>query len=148
IAFAQSYLKTPETSVSLDGTVSKQSSLQVRVDSHELNELETIAAAFQAAGSKPMDLHGQATLTATVRGSTASPQIQGQLTAANLRVRGTAWKSLRTQLAANPNAFHLDGGELIPATRGRITFQLSSALQQWVFTNSSVFQVRLNASQL
>ena len=148
VSFAQSYVRTPQTSLSLDGTVSKQSSLQVRVDSHELNELETLAAAFQATGSKPMDLHGQATLTATVSGSASSPQIQGQLTATNLKVRGTAWRLLRTQISANPNAVHLDGGELIPATRGRINFRLGSALHQWAFTDSSAFQVRLTASQL
>jgi len=148
LSFTQSFLRTPQTSVSLDGTVSKQSALQVRVESQELNELETLAATFQAPGSKPTDLHGQATLTATVRGSTSSPQIQAQVIATNLRVRGTAWKLLRTQIAANPNAVHLDGGELIPATRGRINFQVSSALQQWALTNSSAFQVRLNASQL
>jgi translocation and assembly module TamB len=50
VSFAQSYLRTPQTSVSLDGTVSKQSALQVRVESQELNELETLAAAFQASG--------------------------------------------------------------------------------------------------
>ena len=148
VSFAQSYLRTPQTSVSLDGTVSKQSALQVRVVTQELNELETLAASFQAKGSKPMDLHGQATLNATVRGSTASPQIQGQLAATNLRVRGTSWKLLRTQISANPNAVHLDGGELIPATRGQIKFQLGSALQQWAFTNASAFQVRLNATAL
>jgi translocation and assembly module TamB len=118
------------------------------VESHELNELETLAASFQASGSKPMDLHGQATLTATVSGSTASPQIQGQLTATNLRLRGTAWKSLRTGIAANPNAVRLNGGELVPATTGRINFQLGSALQEWAFTQSSAFQVRLNVSGL
>ena len=148
VSFTQSYLRTPQTSVSLDGTVSKQSALQVRVESQELNELETLAAAFQAAGAKPMDLHGQATLNATVRGSTASPQIQGQLAATNLRVRGTSWKLLRTQISADPSGVHLDSGELIPASQGQIKFQIGSALQQWSFTNASAFQVRLNASGL
>jgi translocation and assembly module TamB len=55
---------------------------------------------------------------------------------------------LRTQISANPNAVHLDGGELIPATRGQIKFQVGSGLQQWAFTNTSAFQVRVNASSL
>jgi translocation and assembly module TamB len=148
LSFAQSSLRTPQTSLSVDGTVSKRSTLNVRLESRELNELESLAAAFQSPSPKPMNLHGQATLTATVSGSTSNPQIQGQLTASNIAVRGTSWKLLRTRISASPSAVRLDNGELTPTSKGRITFQLGSDLQQWAFTPSSSFQVRLNASGL
>ncbi len=148
ISFTQSYLRTSQTSITLDGTVSKKSSLNVRADSRELNELETIVSGFQAPGSRPMDLHGQATLTGTVTGSTNNPKIQGQLNATNLKVRGSSWKLLRTQISANPSAFRLDNGELDPTSRGRITFQIGSQLQQWSLSKSSPFELRLSGSGL
>src|SRR6185312_15079092 len=39
-------------------------------------------------------------------------------------------------------------GELDPADRGRITFNLAAGLQKWAFTNTSPVQVSLNANSL
>ncbi len=148
LSFTQSYLRTPQTTVSINGTVSQQSSLQVRADTRELHELEVLASGFQAPGSKPLDLHGQATVAATVAGSTKNPQIQGQLTATNLKVHGAAWKSVSSRFAANQSSVRIANGELIPANKGRISFGLSSGLQHWSPTKTSPFAVRMTASGL
>ena len=148
VSLTQSYLRTPQTSITLNGTVSDNSALQVRMDSNDLHELESIASAVRAPDSAPIGLYGRAALTATVSGSTQRPQITGQLAAEDLRVRGSSWKLLRTNLAANPSQVRLENGELDSATRGRVTFKLITALQQWSFTNSNPFQVQLAASQI
>ena len=98
LSFDQSYVKTSQTSVTLNGTISDHAALQARVNSNDLHELETIAAAFQAPGSEPLGLYGHATLTATVSGSTRSPQVAGQVRADNLKLRGSEWK-LRAQIS-------------------------------------------------
>ena len=47
VAFNQSYLKTPQTSLTLNGAVSDRSSLNVGLQANNLHELETIADIFR-----------------------------------------------------------------------------------------------------
>ena len=148
VSFQQSSIKTPQTTLSFDGAVSNHSALQVRLDSNELNELEELANAFRAPGSARFGLYGRANLTTTVGGSLSNPQIRGQLTSNDLRVRDTSWKLLRAQIAASPSSVRVDQGELLPAGKGRITFQMRVDLKQWALTDSSQFQTQLNASDL
>ncbi len=103
LSFDQSYIKTSQTSVTLNGTISDHAALQASVNSNDLHELETIAAAFQAPGSEPFGLYGHATATATVSGSTRSPRVAGQLRADNLKLRGSEWKLLRANFTASPS---------------------------------------------
>src|SRR5262249_1843818 len=46
VSFAQSYIRTPQTTINLNGTVSKSASLQVQIQSNDLGEVETVANAF------------------------------------------------------------------------------------------------------
>jgi translocation and assembly module TamB len=148
LTFGQSYLRTPQTSISLEGTVSSRSSLRIVVDARELHELEGLAEAFRSSQSAPLGVYGSATMAATVSGSTRNPLVGGQLTVSNLRLRGTSWKLLRTQFSASPSLLRVDGGQLVSAGKGRITFQLGTDLNRWAFTNASQFQVRAAASDL
>ena len=134
LSFDQSYIKTSQTSVTLNGTISDHAALQTSVNSNDLHELETIVAAFQAPGSEPLGIYGHATLTATVSGSTRSPQVAGQVTADNLKLRGSEWKLVRANFTANPSQVRVDNGEMDSASRGRVTFKLATALQQWSLT--------------
>ena len=148
LSFDQSYIKTSQTSVTLNGTISDHAALQARVNSNDLHELETITAAFRAPGSESLGLYGHATLTATVSGSTRSPQVAGEITADNLKLRGSEWKLLRANFTASPSQIKVDNGEMDSASRGRVIFQLATALQQWSVTKASPFQVQLSASQI
>jgi translocation and assembly module TamB len=148
LAFEQSYVRTPGTSITLNGTTSDNAALQIRANSNDLHEFETIAAGFRAPGAQPIGVYGRASLNATVRGSTRNPQISGQLTAENLRVRGSEWKLLRANVAASPSQIRVENGEIESASRGRVTFKLVTALQQWSPTKSTPFQVQISASQI
>ncbi|MCU1309021.1 MAG: hypothetical protein JWO20_146 [Candidatus Angelobacter sp.] len=152
IALANNYLRTQQTSVTLNGAVSNRTSLQVRVQSNDLHELESVAEIFQTPTpgqpSRPLGLYGTATFTAAVSGSTSAPHLTGQLSAANLRVRGSGIRSLRTNVEASPSALKLGNGELLPANRGKVSFNLSAGLHNWSFSNTSPVDVALNASQL
>ena len=150
ITLANSYLRTPQTSLSLNGTVSHRSSLAVEMRSADLHELETIANAFRSSEppAQMLGLYGTASLVASVRGSASAPQVTGQLNAANLRVRGTTWRLLRTNVSLSPSQAALRNGELEAVPRGRITFNLSAGLKRWSFSETSPLEVGLNASQL
>src|SRR5205085_3208726 len=145
------YLRTPQTSLQLNGTLSKQSALTVRLQANDLHELEAVADSFRTANGQPappLGLYGVANFAGSVTGTTAAPHVTGQLSAANLRVHGSAWKLLRTNVDLSPSSASLQNGELDPADRGRISFNLRAGLQQWSFTQSSPIQLALNATQV
>ena len=73
---------------------------------------------------------------------------QGNSRADNLRVRGSEWKLLRANFTASPSQIRVDNGELDSASRGRVTFKLATALQQWSLPKTTPFQVQLAASQI
>jgi translocation and assembly module TamB len=147
VTLANSYVRMPQTSLNLNGTVSDHSSLEVRLQANDLHQLEAIGAMFQ---TKPaaLGLYGTASFNGTVTGSTSAPRLTGQLHAANLRVRGSSWRLLRTNVDVSPTQSALHNGELDPMQRGRITFNLRAGLQNWSFTDSSPFEVALNVNQL
>lgn len=152
LSLTQSYIGTPETSINLNGTISQQSALQVSMQSNNLHELETLATILRPAGpakpAQPLGVYGTGSFVGAVRGSTSAPRITGQLSASNLRVKGSAWRLVRTNVDASPSGIILQNGELQPADRGRITFSLSAGLRRWAFTPASPFQVTLKSSQV
>ena len=148
VALNQSYVRTQQTSIDLNGTVSTRSALQVRVHANDLHELETIADVFGTKPTQPLDLHGSASFDGSVRGTTKAPQIAGQLNASNLQVRGTAFRVVRTNVQASPSEVSLQNGDVELAKQGKLTFNVQSALQDWSHTPSSPFTINANASQL
>src|SRR4051812_26726064 len=147
VTLTNSYVNLPQTSLNLNGTVSERSSLQVQLQANDLHQLEAIAAMFQT-NAQPLGLYGTANFNGAVTGSTSAPHVTGRLTATNLRVKGSAWRVLRTDVDANPSQASLRNGELDPEAKGRITFNLTAGLNQWSFTKNNAFQVALNANQL
>ena len=148
VTFNRSSIRAGQTTIDLNGTLSRTASLQVQVQSNDLGEVESVANAFGAM-PQPLGLGGMATFAGTVRGSTADPQIAGQLSAMSLKVKGTEWRTVRTGVDASPTHVTLRNGDLTPANdRGRITFNVSLGLDRWAFRDTSPFQVDVNASQL
>lgn len=152
IALKQSYIRMPQTSVTMDGRVSDRSQLQVRMQSNNLHELEQLAEDFRqpVPGQPPQtfDLYGTALLTASVTGSTTNPRIDGQLVANNLKIKGSSWKVLRTNIAASPSMASLTNGDLEAVPQGKINFNVQTGLKKWAYTPESPIQVQLSAFQL
>ena len=145
VALHQSYLRTPRNSLALDGTISRLSQLQFRLQARDLHELELLAGNFMPA--QKLDLHGTASLDGSVSGSLDNPQVRAQLTATNLRIKGTSWKRLRTGISASPAQVSLSNGELA-ATQGRINFNVQSELKQWTYSPLNQVTARISASQV
>jgi translocation and assembly module TamB len=148
ITLQQSYVRMPQSTLTMDGTVSQRSSLNLKFQSNNLAELETVADVFRAPPAQPLGLAGTALFQGTVRGSTTAPHLTGQLTASHLRFNGTEWKVLRTDVDVSPSQASLQHADLEPASRGKITFNATTGLRKWAFTDTSPVQVDLDASQL
>ncbi len=152
ITVENSYLRTPQTNLTLNGTVSQRSQLALQLQAQDLREVETIADLFtpQKPGqpATQLGLAGAATFHGVVQGSMKVPHLTGQLTATNLAVEGANVKSIRTNVDVSPSFASLQNAEIEPASRGHITLSASTALSQWSFTNTSQIQARINASQL
>ncbi|HEY6306276.1 MAG TPA: hypothetical protein VI488_07415 [Candidatus Angelobacter sp.] len=117
----QSFIRTAQTSVTLDGSVSEQSQLQVSVRSGNLHEVELLAQNFRIAPSgresmPSLNLYGTASFTGSVSGSSVAPHLKGQLEATDLSVRGTRWKLLRTDIDASPSSLSFSNGSLEAAS--------------------------------
>jgi translocation and assembly module TamB len=148
LSIENSFLRAPQTSLTMNGTVSKNSALQVELQTNQFHTLEDLAMAFRPTDATPIGLYGRASLTAKVQGSTSNPRISAQLAANELRVRGSSWKSLRANLYATPSELRVAQGELEPTGQGRIHFELAASLREWKFEDSSKFRASLNASRV
>jgi translocation and assembly module TamB len=168
-ALSNSYIRTPQTTLHLNGKISDHSQLQVALRSNDLHEVELLSTALSkpAPGQKPqpLGLFGTASMNASVSGTLNAPQITGQMEARNLRVKGSSWKVLRTGFSANPSQASLSNGELeaappergpnrrghdpgAPAGQGRIQFSGQAKLRKWAYTPSSPIAVNISASQI
>jgi translocation and assembly module TamB len=148
LSIENSFLRAPQTSLTMNGTVSKNSALQVQLQTNQLHNLEDLAMAFRPPRAAPIGVYGRASVTARVQGSTKNPWITGQLTANDVRVRGSSWKSLRADLFASPSEVRIEQGELQPTGQGRVHFEFTAGLTQWTFEDSSKFRASLNASRV
>jgi translocation and assembly module TamB len=147
LSLDQSYVHTPQTSITANGTVSRRSVLRVRATSNDLHEVEAVAGIFSKP-SQPLDLHGSAAFNGTVQGSVAALQIAGQLSASNLQIHGTAFRVVRANVEASPSLVKLQNGYLELAQQGHANFNMQTGLQGWSYTPASQFVLNVAASQL
>ena len=152
LQLSKSFVRTPQTELTMNGLVSQRSSLDVRLQADDLREVEALADLFRTPtpgqSLQPLGLAGTASFQGAVQGSTAKPHLSGQFIASNLHVHGTAWKTLRTQVDASPSLASLHHADLELASHGSITFDATAGLSDWSFSKSSPVQIDLDAKQL
>lgn len=127
-------LRSPQTTLDLNGTVSRDSSLSLRAQTSDLREIASLMTLFgaQTAGASLRSLGGRAVFEGSIRGSIASPGLAGRLTAENLEYDGSRWKYLQTSIAASPSHAKLDRLRLQAEDRGTVTANAELGLQRWV----------------
>ena len=151
IKFTNSSLRMPETSLAMNGVLSRRSSLAVHFKSSDLAELEGLADAFRpssSSNSSPLGLAGTVSFEGTISGSTSAPHIAGYLVSSNLQIRGTQWRSLRTNLAASPSQVSFQHGILIPVPQGSIDFSGIVGLHKWSFVKEDPISLDFDARQV
>lgn len=150
LALTNSYLKSSQLNVLLNGTVSRQSSLSVNLQANDLSEVATLLDIFRTpeANAPAFDLRGQATFRGTVQGSTTSPIITGQLSAQNVEYNGTKWKLLTTGLELSESHAGLKNLHLEGTADGQVTGSAAIDLRDWSPSAQSAAQLDLTASDL
>jgi translocation and assembly module TamB len=152
LALDNSYARTPQTNLTMNGVVSSHSSVKLQLQAKDLREWESIAdvlrAAAQGQALQPLGLAGIALFSGTVQGSTAAPHLTGQFTASDLKYEGTAWRIFRTNIDLSPSMASLQQADLESESHGKIAFNASTRLSNWSFTKDSQIQVELTASQM
>ncbi len=149
ITLTESLVRTPKTSIVLNGTVSNLSALAVRVNSSGLHEIEVLASDFNIPSSgQPLGLSGTGSFTGTVTGSEKNPRLAGQLLARNFMVKGSSWRLLRTNVNLSPSSASLSNGELDAQPQGRVAFDLDIGLRHWSYSKASPISARVTASQM
>jgi translocation and assembly module TamB len=58
------------------------------------------------------------------------------------------WPSAKGTVDLTPARLIVTNGEVVPANRGHLTFNLTAALHQWAFSRTNPIQLTLNATQL
>ncbi len=150
LQLTHSYLKTAQTTLMLNGTVGRSSSLAIRLQANNLSALGNVMDALRtpAPNQQPLNLAGTASFVGNVTGSTSAPHLTGQLAALNLRINQSSWKSVRAGVDASPDHATLQNAVMIPATRGRIQVNARAGLTKWKFSKQSPIQAQVQASRI
>lgn len=148
IGLRQSVIHAQATSLKADGTLGRRSNLQLQINAADLSQLESLASTFGVEASNMPPIAGSAILNATVNGSLSKPEISAQLSAQNLNVQGSRWRSVQAKIQASASQASITNATLISAQRGRATFSGHAALNEWRYSETSGIAGSLSAEQL
>jgi translocation and assembly module TamB len=156
-AVTNTFLRTPQTRIEIDGTAGQTLNLNLRAHAADLKELNALAAALQKTGAQPaavttpphsLNLAGAADLQLLVEGSVNEPRIRGELVGRNLQVENTQWRSLGLRLQASKSGISIQNGSLVNASQGYINFSGGSVLSNWHYLPSSPTTVEVSSRDL
>jgi len=153
VTVRQTQLRTPDTLLTVNGTLGDTSNLRIQASTSNLHSLVQLASSLQTASPQkpataPPNIGGAASLNALVQGSLKRPQISGQLSGHDLQIEDTSWKSLQVGLAASPSRVELHDGALVSAVRGNIHFGAAVGLRDWHYQPTSPITVNLAMNQV
>jgi len=152
IALRETTLHTPSTDLVAHGSVGNRSNLEVQARLSDLRELASFASALQGpsqgSASKPLIMSGSAIASARITGSLQKPHITTQLTAQNLLVEGTQWKTLHLAADADPTQVVVRDGVLMGEPQGQVNFSGNVGLRDWSYHSSNPIAVTLSVRQI
>jgi translocation and assembly module TamB len=157
VTSTNTFVRTPQTRVDIDGSAGKKLNLTVQAHAADLREVDSLATAFQNSGAqtsaktappRSLNLAGAADAQVVLEGSMNDPHIRGQVNGRNLQVENTQWRSLQLGLQASKSGVSIRNGSLVNARQGYINFAFSSSLSNWHYLPSSPINVRLTSHAL
>jgi translocation and assembly module TamB len=148
ISLRETTLRIASATLTAQGTISNNSSLQVQVAANDLHQLAAVASSFRSPQTQVPAVSGSAALNAVVSGSMKKPQINAQLSAQNLQVEGSQWTTAKLQMRANPSEFAVQSGSLVNAQKGRATFSANVALRNWSYEDTNRIEAHLDVQQI
>ncbi|MGA2075408.1 MAG: translocation/assembly module TamB domain-containing protein [Terriglobia bacterium] len=158
LTLRQSSLHTPHTTVNLNGSVSKNSSLGIQVNANDLSEIDRLILTFRNStpskstpSSQPpqlLGLGGSASFVGQAQGSLAQMRLTGSLSGANLRYQGTTLPALHANVELSPTGAALHQGQVQIGVHGRAQLDASVGLRNWACTPQSPINARLTANNV
>jgi translocation and assembly module TamB len=155
-ALHNTYLRTPHSTLNLNGTLGERHDLEIQAHSDDLREVDLLArilesrtpAPSQASAStprEPLGLAGSAAFNGDVKGWVTDAQLTGELTAANLKYADVSVRSLRAAVSLSPSGLALHQGELQSGTKGHAGFDIEAGLNHWSYSPQNPINIRLTA---
>ncbi|MGA7219709.1 MAG: translocation/assembly module TamB domain-containing protein [Candidatus Sulfotelmatobacter sp.] len=148
LTLRQSTLRIPSATITADGELSDRSNLRVQASASNLHQLESVVSVFSASGSQLPVVSGSANFNATLHGKMAKPQIVGQLSAQNLEVEGSQWRTVQANFEASPSRVAITNGSLVSDQRGRASFGGNVALNDWSYRPANALKANLSVQHL
>ena len=148
IAFRQTTLHIPSTTLAVAGEVSNHSNLQIQAKTDDLAQLVALVSGLRSGQSVAMAISGAAELNALVQGSAHKPRLTGQLSAHGLKVQGSQWTSAKMMVQASPSQIVLQNGSLVNAQQGKATFSANVGLRNWSYLPSDPVAVSLSVQEM
>ncbi|MGH9520832.1 MAG: translocation/assembly module TamB domain-containing protein, partial [Terriglobales bacterium] len=128
-----------------------KAALAIEFTAPDLGQLETAANAIAAAAGRALPtlgLGGAASFRGTIAGSLAAPDIVGHAQATGLRVRGTEWHALATDLIISPHEFRATQGQLTAGGTEDIRFDFDAQLAHWNWQPGNPLQAKVAVKNL
>jgi translocation and assembly module TamB len=148
ISLRETTLRIPSATLTAQGTISNNSSLQVQVAANDLHQLAALASSFRSTQTQVPAVSGSAGLNAVVSGSMKKPLINAQLSAQNLQVEGSQWTTAKLEMRANPTEFAVQSGSLVNAKQGHASFTASVALRNWSYEDTNRIEAHLEVQRI
>jgi translocation and assembly module TamB len=148
IAFRQTTLHVPSTTLAVEGEVSNHSNLQIQAKADDLAQFVALVSGLRSGQSVAMAISGAAELNALVQGSAHEPRVTGQLSAHGLHVQGSQWTSAKMMVQASPSQIVLENGSLVNAQQGKATFSAKVGLRNWSYLPSDPVAVSLSVQEM
>ena len=147
---------TPHTTLSLDGTTGKQSSLSVQAHSDDLREVDQLSQiALRAVSTRPSPaqyprfaVDGSASFTGELRGPAKNLHLAGDLASNNLQYQGTNFTELRTHIDLDPSNLSLSQSEIQTADHAQVQFNGAVGLSDWTYKPQNPIRVDLIATRV
>ena len=140
--------RIPTATLTAQGAISDHSNLQVQVAANDLHQLAALATSLSTSQSSPPAVSGAATLRANLQGTMKRPAVTAQLSAQNLSVEGSEWRSAELAMHANASEVTIDSASLVNAHRGQVNLSGGATLKNWSYDPSSPIKAHLQAERL
>ena len=148
ISFRNTSLRIPAATVSLQGEVSQHSKLQLQAATSDLHELADLRQAFGSKQATSLEIAGSASVNAQILGTLQRPQISGEMSAKNLQLQGSQWRSVEAGFQASSAQVALHNAVLVSAQEGRASLTANVGLRNWSYLPSSPIAGKLSVQKM
>jgi translocation and assembly module TamB len=148
LTLRQTTLRIPATTLGAEGQIGTHSHLEIKADTSDLHGVVALVSAFRPVSPEPPVVAGSATIDATVQGEIQKPEITARVSARDLQVQGSEWKSADLSLQANSSRIVISHGTLTNAHRGQASFDATIGLRDWSYLSSSPIQAHVSLRQM